>query len=164
MSTPSEQPDPLDPFGAWSAARDISQETWHITRDASLETLSKLMIDLVNSEVYSQATARWLDDYLTLSQPLRRVSEATMTQVLTGLNMPVRTDVTSLAERLTNVEMRLDDLDAKLDIILRAIQTPAASNLAPGATTIAPGRPANGAGRSPAKSPGRAAGKAREVR
>ena len=164
MSTPSEQPDLLDTFGAWRAAHDISQETWHITRDASLETLSRLMIDLVNSEEYSQATARWLDAYLTLSQPLRQVSESTMTQVLTGLNMPVRTDVTSLAERLTNVEMRLDDLDAKLDIIIHAVQTPAASNPAPGTTTMAPGRPANGAGRSPAKSPGRTAGKAREVR
>src|SRR5215468_1386837 len=132
MSTSSEQPDLLDPLGAWSAARDISQETWHITRDASLETLSKLMIDLVNSEEYSQATARWLDAYLTLLQPLRQVSESTTRQVLTGLNMPVRDDVTSLAERLTNVEMRLDDLDAKLDIILRAVQTPAVANPAPG--------------------------------
>src|SRR5215472_17101541 len=104
MSTPSEQPDSLDPLGVWSAARDISQETWRMTRDASLETLSKLMIDLVNSEVYSQATARWLDTYLTLLQPLRQVSEPTMRQVLTGLNMPMRTDVISLAERLKNVE------------------------------------------------------------
>ena len=128
-----------------------------MTRDASLETLSRLMIDLVNSELYSQATARWLDAYLTLLQPLRQVSESTMTQVLTRLNMPMRTDVISLAERLTNVEMRLDDLDAKLDIVLRAVQTPAASN-------PAPGRPTNGAGRSPAKSSSKAVGKAREVR
>ena len=41
--------------------------------------------------------------------------EGTMTQVLTQLNMPTRTDVTSVAERLTHIEMRLDDLEAKLD-------------------------------------------------
>ena len=40
---------------------------------------------------------------------------ATVTQVLTSLNMPTRTDITSLAERLTNIEKRLDDLDAKLE-------------------------------------------------
>jgi hypothetical protein len=56
------------------------------------------------------------------------VIEKTTTQVLTSLNMPVRTDVISLAERLTNVEMRLDDLDAKLDDILRAIQSLASSH------------------------------------
>jgi hypothetical protein len=45
-----------------------------------------------------------------------------MTQVLTGLNIPMRSDVTSLAERLTNIETRLDDQDAKLDDILLAIK------------------------------------------
>jgi hypothetical protein len=85
------------------------------------------MIDLVNSEAYSQATSQWLDSYLTLSQPFQRVIETTMTQVLTRLNMPVRAEVTSLAERLTNVEMRLDDMDAKLDDIQRAILALAAS-------------------------------------
>jgi len=29
--------------------------------------------------------------------------------------MPTRTDITSLAERLTHIEMRLDDLEARLD-------------------------------------------------
>jgi hypothetical protein len=38
-----------------------------------------------------------------------------MTQVFTQLNMPMRSDVTSLAERLTHIEMRLDDIEAKLD-------------------------------------------------
>jgi hypothetical protein len=45
-----------------------------------------------------------------------------MTQVLTGMNMPIRTDISSLAERLTNIETRLDDQDAKLDDILNAIK------------------------------------------
>ena len=34
----------------------------------------------------------------------------------------MRSDVTSLAERLTNIETRLDDQDAKLDDILSAIK------------------------------------------
>ena len=110
--------------------RDAGLKSWTAMRDANLEALSKMMIDLVNSEAYSQATSQWLDAYLTISQPFQRVIETTMTQVLTRLNMPVRTEVTSLAERLTNVEMRLDDLDAKLDDILRAIKALAASNRA----------------------------------
>jgi len=99
-------------------------------RDANLETWSKLMIDLVNSEAYSQATAQWLDTYLTMLQPLQRIIDMTMTmtQALTGLNMPTRADVTRLAERMTNVEMRLDDLDAKLDDIKGAIQAISVTN------------------------------------
>jgi hypothetical protein len=130
MNKQPETPNPLDPFDTWTAMRDASLKSWTAMRDANLEALSKMLIDLVNSEAYSQATGQWLDTYLTLSQPFQRVLETTMTQVLTRLNMPVRTEMTSLAERLTNVEMRLDDLDAKLDDIQHAIQALAASNRA----------------------------------
>ena len=130
MSEQQETPNPLDPFDTWTAMRDASLKSWTAMRDANLEALSKMLIDLVNSEAYSQATSQWLDAYLTISQPLQRVLETTMTQVLTRLNIPLRTDVISLAERLTNVEMRLDDLDSKLDDIQRAIKALAASNRA----------------------------------
>jgi hypothetical protein len=103
--------------------RDASLKSWNAMRDAGMQSWSKMMIDFVNSEAYSEASAQWLDAYLTMSQPLQRVMEKTTTQVLTSLNVPVRSDVISLAERLTNVEMRLDDLDAKLDDILHAIQS-----------------------------------------
>jgi len=122
LSTMSKQPastNPFDPLGTWRAARDASLESW-----------SKMMIDLVNSEGYSQATSQWLDTYLTFSQPFKRIIETTMTQVLAGLNMPTRTDLTTLAGRFTNVEVRLDDLDAKLDDVERAVQPLTASKQA----------------------------------
>ncbi len=118
----SKQPDitnPLDPLGTWRAARDAGLESW-----------SRMMIDLVNSEAYSQATSQWLDTYLTFSQPFKRIIETTMTQVLAGLNMPTRTDLTTLAGRFTNVEVRLDDLDAKLDDVERAVKPLTASKQA----------------------------------
>jgi alkyl sulfatase BDS1-like metallo-beta-lactamase superfamily hydrolase len=104
MKQQSDTPNPLDPFG-----------TLRTMRDASLETWSKMMIDVVNSDAYAQATARWLDTYLTASKPLREAVEATATRVLTEFNMPTRDDIISLATRLTNIEMRLDDLDARFD-------------------------------------------------
>jgi polyhydroxyalkanoic acid synthase PhaR subunit len=122
LSTMSKQPDitnPLDPLGTWRAARDAGLESW-----------SRMMIDLVNSEAYSQATSQWLDTYLTFSQPFQRIIETTMTQVLAGLNMPTRAEVTNLAGRFTNVEMRLDDLDAKLDDVEHAVQPLPASKQA----------------------------------
>jgi hypothetical protein len=75
MSTQPDMPHTLDPFGTLRAMRDANLETW-----------SKLMIDLVNSEAYSLATSQWLDTCVTMSQPFQRVIETTMTQVLTGLN------------------------------------------------------------------------------
>jgi len=117
MSTQPDIPNTLDPFGTLRAMRDANLQTW-----------SKMMIDLVNSEAYSQATSQWLDTYLMMSQPFQRVIETTMAQVLTGLNMPTHADVARLAERMTNMEMRLDDLDARLDDIKGAIQAISSTN------------------------------------
>ena len=135
MSNQSETNNPLDPFDIMNTMRDANLKTWKSMRDANLESWSKIMIDMVNSDEYSQATGQWLDTYLTLSQPFKGMIDTMMTQVLTGMNMPMRTDVSSLAERLTNIETRLDDQDAKLDDILSAIK--AASMSKPAADTSA---------------------------
>ena len=104
MSQKSDNPNPFDPFGTLQGMRDAGMDAW-----------SKMMIQLVNTEAYAQATGSMMDAWLTTSAPFRKAIETTMTQVLTQLNMPTRTDITSLAERLTNIEMRLDDMEAKLD-------------------------------------------------
>lgn len=106
-----EVPNPFDPFGTWKQMRDSNMDAW-----------SKMMLDFVSSEQYTQATSAILDQYLTMSQPFQRALEATMTRTLTMLNMPTRAEVTGLAERLTNIELRLDDLDARLDEILAAVR------------------------------------------
>jgi len=104
MSQKPDEQQILDPFGVWKSMRDSGMDAW-----------SKMMIQLVNTEAYAQANATMLDAWLTSSAPFRKAVESTMTQVFTQLNMPMRSDVTSLAERLTHIEMRLDDLEAKLD-------------------------------------------------
>lgn len=122
MSNESETTNPLDPFGTMNSLWDANLKNWKSMRDSSMDSWSKMMIDTVNSDEYSRTSSQWLDTYLTLSQPFRRIIDLMMTQVLTGLNIPMRSDVTSLAERLTNIETRLDDQDAKLDDILSAIK------------------------------------------
>ena len=108
MANDPNSVNPFDPFGTWRTARDAYMETW-----------SKAMLDLVNTEAYADATSRMLDTYLSVSAPMRKLLETSMTQVLGQFNMPTRNEIISLAERLTNIEMRLDDLDAKLDEMAR---------------------------------------------
>jgi hypothetical protein len=104
MSQTNDTFNPFDPTGLLKGMRDTGMGAW-----------SKMMIDLVNTDAYAQATAGLLDAWLSSSMPFRKAIEAAMTQALANVNMPSRTDVTSLAERLTNIEMRLDDLEARLD-------------------------------------------------
>jgi hypothetical protein len=109
MSEKTEAFNPFDPTGLLKNLRDANMDAW-----------SKMMIDLVSSEAYAKATGVILDTWLSNSAPFRKALESTLTQVVTNLQLPTRADVTSLAERLTNIEMRLDDLDAKMDECLRA--------------------------------------------
>lgn len=127
MSNESESTNLPDPFQAMTSLWETNLKNWKSMRDTSMDSWSKMMIDTVNSDEYSRTSGQWLDTYLTLSQPFRRLIDLMMTQVLSNLNMPMRTDVTSLAERLTNIETRLDDQDAKLDDILSAIKAASTS-------------------------------------
>lgn len=115
MSQRPDQPNPLDPFGAWRTLRDANMEAW-----------ARLMVETVNSPAYAQAMGALLDAYLTSSAPFQQSLQTTMTRALAQLNMSSRADVTSLAERLTNIELRLDDLDARLETIERAVDRLAA--------------------------------------
>jgi hypothetical protein len=103
MSQTNETVNPFDPTGALRGLRDAGMDAW-----------SKMMIQFVNTEAYAQATGVTLDGWLTASAPFRKAVEKAVTQVLINLNMPTRTDIIGLAERLTNIEKRLDDLEAQL--------------------------------------------------
>jgi polyhydroxyalkanoate synthesis regulator phasin len=122
MSQTNDTFNPFDPTGMFKNMRDANMDAW-----------SKMMLQFVNSAAYAEATGTMLDAWLTSSVPFRKALEQSMAQVLTGLNMPTRGDVTSLAERLTNIEMRLDDLDAKLEESRRATRKPAGPKTKPGA-------------------------------
>ena len=108
MSETNDAFDPFDPTGMLKTMRSANLDAW-----------SKMMIQLVSTEAYAKATGMMLDAWLTSSTPFYKALEKTMTQVLANWQMPSRADITSLAERLTNIEMKLDDLDAKLDQLQR---------------------------------------------
>ena len=93
--------------------------TWQAGRDAYLDAWARAMVEAVNTDQYAKVTGQMLDSYLSASHPLREVLEKSMVQALQHLNMPSSSDVTALAERVTNIEMRLDDMDAKLDRLVK---------------------------------------------
>jgi hypothetical protein len=98
-------------------------EAFRGMRDKYLESMSKVMIDAVNTEEYAQATGAMLNNYLTLSAPFREALDKAMLMALEQFSLPSRQQVTALADRFTNLEMRLDDIDAKLDRILESRST-----------------------------------------
>jgi len=112
MGKPPEDLNRSDPQGIWGAGNSAIPETW-----------SKAITELVNSESSFEASARALDSYLTMTASAHKLLTQFMGQILGQLNMPTQSEIISVAERLTNIEMRLDDLDARLDDIVHAIET-----------------------------------------
>jgi len=124
-------------------------EPWRGMRDAYLDVWAKSMVDMVNSEAYSQATGAMLDTYLTVSAPFREAVEKAMLKTLEQLAMPTRADVVSIAERMTNIEMRLDDLDIKLDEMKKLLMKAAAAGAT--ARSAAPAQAEKRTGRTQTK-------------
>ena len=112
----------FDPTGMFKTMRDSSMESW-----------SKMMIQLVNTDAFAQANGTMLDAWLSNSAPFRKALESGMAQALAKLNLPSRADFISLAERLTNIELRLDDLEAKLDEMRRGTRKAGAPKAKPAA-------------------------------
>lgn len=100
--------------------------TWREMRDSYLDTWSKAMIGVVNTDAYAKSTGAMLNGMLTVAAPMRDMMRDAMVQTLGTLNMPSRGEIVSLAGRLTQVEMRLDDMDAKLDRIEMLLSRPPA--------------------------------------
>lgn len=106
MSQSNHEVDPFDPLGVFKDFRTSGMDSW-----------SKLMVQLVNTDAYAHATGAMLDTWLASSKPFRDLLENTFTQALQNLNLPTGEQFTTLAERLTHIEMRLDDLEALLEAI-----------------------------------------------
>lgn len=134
VSQPSDKGNAVNPFDPLGF--------WRTTQDSALDSWSKSMVELVNSQPYAEATARMLDSYLSMSIPMRKLLSQTMEQTLSQLNMPTRTEVISLAERLTNIEMRLDDMDARMDDVLRLLKAVASAQASTQASVAPAERPA----------------------
>ncbi len=96
----SEQKKTFDPFAAWRPF----QEAW-----------AKTMGEAVASEEFAKAMGQYIDNYMETAGPLRLQMEKAVERYFEQVNLPTRSEVASLAERFTHLELRVDDLDAKLD-------------------------------------------------
>lgn len=94
-------------------------------RDATLDAWAKAMVEAVNTESFARALGAYLDTTLAASAPLQRAVDQQMKLALARLSLPSREDVTTLAKRMTTIEMRLDDMDVKLDQLAHALRAQA---------------------------------------
>ena len=91
-----------DPLEAWRLWVDQAERRWNSTFN-----------ELMGTEQFSQVSGRMMEAWLAMQSSM---NEATQ-RYFSALNLPTRTDVLSIADRLSSIDRRLDDLERRLDTI-----------------------------------------------
>jgi len=124
MSEPSGKPAAVDWYKVLREARDLG-----------VDRCARVVLTVTSSGAYSRASSALGKPGLIAAAVARHVTDTAMTQLLSRVNMPSRTDVLSLSTRLTHIEMALDDLGAALDVMrASAVQPPAMPKRAAGSS------------------------------
>jgi len=105
-----EQPE-VDPFAQVIQFYDTWAKSW-----------ADVMSQTVASKGFADSMGRQLEGSLDALALARRQVGQLMEQYLRQMNLPTRSEVIGIAERLTKIEMAMDDLDAKLDEVLDLLQ------------------------------------------
>lgn len=82
------------------------------------KTWADSLSETVANPRFAETMAQQTEASLEFWSVVRRQVGAAMEQYLQQMSLPTQSEVVSLAERLTTIEMRLDDVDAKLDEVL----------------------------------------------
>lgn len=98
-------------------------EIWRTFRDVNIEAWAQGTAAIVNTEAFSQTLGLYLDHYLVFAAPFQEAFEKYQDAALARFNLPSRTALISLAQRMTNMEMRLDDMEARIDQIVSMLTT-----------------------------------------
>lgn len=114
-------PSPPDPVAAWRQWVDTTEKQWN---------------DLLGEAMGTEEFAAGLGQNLDVFLHIQRVMNETMGSYLSAVNVPTRTDVLGLGERLVGVEARLAAIEAQLALALNAL-----GQISAGAGTT-PARPA----------------------
>jgi polyhydroxyalkanoic acid synthase PhaR subunit len=95
-SAPGAQPAP-DPFQAWRDWLSQSERQWN-------EFFNQVM----GTDQFGESMGRMMDAYLGT----QRTMSDTLGRYFSSMNMPTRTDVLTLGDRLTQIEERLTSIES----------------------------------------------------
>ena len=129
---------PPDPLSFWKPAMEHGLQTWArifastpVTPDLmsqwkqfldqSIDAWSRALGQVMNTDAYAQAMGRSLDQWLTSYAPAKKASDQSIEATLQAFNLPTRTQVTSLAKQIMDLEERLDRLEDGIATVLRRL-------------------------------------------
>jgi hypothetical protein len=133
-----QAPPPTDPTAFWRPVLNQGLEQWarlmaqtpmtpELTTqwkqflDQWIEAWSRALGQAMNTEAYAQTMGRYLDQWLVANAPLKKAAEQQIDQALQTFNVASRTQLTSVAKQIVELEERLERIEDALGAILKRL-------------------------------------------
>ena len=139
MAGQSQTPPPMtDPTAFWRPVLNQGLEQWArifahtpVTPDLAaqwkqfsdqwIEAWSKALGHVMNTEAYAGMMGKYLDQWLVAAAPMKKAAEHQIDQALATLNMASRSQLTSVAKQIVELEERLERIEDTLGAILKRL-------------------------------------------
>jgi hypothetical protein len=138
MVTHAPAPPTPDPSAVWRPAltqwleqwaRMLSQMPiapdlpgqWKQLTDQWIEAWSKAFGQVMNTDAYAALMGKTLDQWLVAAAPVKKATEQQIDQALATLNVASRSQLTSVAKQLIDLEERLERMEDTLGAILKRL-------------------------------------------
>lgn len=105
-----------DPIEMWQEWVANSERQWNAFLNKAMAT-----------DEFSQSLGRFMDIYLNMQKTMND----TMSRYFSALNLPTRTDIIALGERLTVIEERLSGIETLLSATRNPVPTAPVTEAAP---------------------------------
>jgi hypothetical protein len=73
----------------------------------------------MGTEAFAQALGKYLQQWLTLQAPMKRVADDSTEATLSALGVPSRSQVVGLARQLMDLDDRIEQVEERLDALMR---------------------------------------------
>ncbi len=100
-------PTPQDLLGPWRQMAEQAEQQWN-----------QLFNQVMGTEQFASMMGRYMEGYLAFQQSLTRNVE----RYMQTLNLPTRTDITALGERLAAIEAQLSALAAEQRRLMKKLE------------------------------------------
>ena len=94
---------------------------WKQFNDQWIEAWSRALGQVMNTDAYAGMMGKYLDQWLVGNAPLKKAAEQQIDQALATLNMASRSQLTSVAKQIVELEERLERIEDTLGAILKRL-------------------------------------------
>ncbi len=109
-------------FAQTPASPDLMVQ-WKQFLDQWIEAWSRVLGQAMNTESFAQHMGRSLEDWLVAQAPLKKAGEQALEQTLQNLNVASRSQLTSVAKQIIELEERLERVEDGIQAILRRLDS-----------------------------------------